>query len=211
MPQHTASLRLAVRGEPWDEGIEAYMTKTVEICTMNANLHSDTGYYYKYKRVLWGLPAILIPIVMSPISLMVGWSKGDTCANITASDYINACGFLITGVLSGVYSFFDYGTKMQVHFQHAGLYDLIKSDIETEMVKHRPYRIHADVFMTRVKMLMDQAAQTEPIIPQGILKRNKMTKEMVREKKTELVRIELTPGNSDASEESESKRIQVDA
>ena len=194
------SNRLEVRGEPWDNAIEAYMAKTIEICMMNSRLHMDTGYHYKKKRVMWGLPAILVPVVMSPISLMVGWDRGDTCANITTSDYLNACGFLLTGVLTGVYNFFDFSTRTAEHFHHAGRYDLIKSDIESEMVKHRQYRIHADVFMTRIKMLMDNAAQTEPVIPQKILERNQMSKEIVLAKKTELVRIELTPGHSQNSD-----------
>jgi len=192
--------------EPWDDMIEQYMQKTLEICVMNSRLHMDTGYHFKRKRVMWGLPAVLVPIIMSPISLMIGWASEAQPDSITAADYVNACGFLVSGVITGVYNFFDYSTKMAKHFHQAGIYDLIKSDVESEMVKHRQFRIKADVFLTRIKMLMDNAAQTDPVIPQKILERNELSKQLVREKKSELIRIEISPGNSRASNEAEQQR-----
>jgi hypothetical protein len=100
---------------------------------------------------------------MSPISLLLG-------SGSPQSEYINAGAFMLTGLIAGVYSFFRYGEKLERHFGFAGRYGDVVTDIEAILVKGRSFRGPADVFSTKIKMMMDNLALTEPTLPRFILR-----------------------------------------
>ena len=155
--------------EPWNDNIEKYFYNLREECVLHSQLNNDAGYHFKRKKNNWGLPSVLIPVIMAPISLMVGWSTNNTCSNITASDYINSIGYLAAGIVSGVYSYFNFGERTAKHFSVALLYDMIISEINMEMTKGVKFRVQADVFMVRITMLIASATNEEPTIPSFIL------------------------------------------
>ena len=99
---------------------------------------------------------------MSPVSLLME-------SEIEFAKYVNAGAFLTTDVIGGVYSFFKFGEKMTNHFNFRARYDDVVSDIELELVKGREFRTQLDVFATRIHMLVDNLAITEPVLPKGIL------------------------------------------
>ena len=148
--------------EQWGERNEIYMMNTIQICKNRADQHEQAGYHFKGKNTHWGLPLVLVPIIMSPISVLI-----DEYTSV--SKYINAIAFLATGVLGGVVSFFKYGEKMSNHFHFSSRYADIVTDIEAELVKGREYRVQLDVFLTCVKMVVDSLANTEPTLPKFIL------------------------------------------
>ncbi len=155
--------------EPWTDEIEEYCRNQISTCILHVDLNDEAGYHFKRKRVLWGLPGILIPIIMASVSLMVGWSRKDTCVKITAADYVNSIGYLIVGVVNGVYGFFNFGTKSAKCFATSLMYASIKSQIDQELHRGKLFRIPADVFMTKIGMLMDNAAAQEEVIPESII------------------------------------------
>jgi hypothetical protein len=148
--------------EKWGEGNEIYMHNIIKICKNRADQHEQAGYHFKGKNTHWGLPLVLVPVIMSPISVLIDEFTG-------VSKYINAGAFLATGVLGGVVSFFKYGEKMSDHFHFSSRYADIVTDIEAELVKGREYRTQLDVFSTRTKMIVDSLANTEPTLPKFIL------------------------------------------
>jgi len=180
-----------MREEPWDHRIEDYMKKLLNICYEKSNFHNEAGYHFKAKRNMWGLPTVLIPAMLSPISLMVGWAYKDTCNTITASDYISAVGFMLTAIFTAVYSFFGFGERYTQHFNAAAVYDSIISEVEAELVKHRQFRMQADVFTIRIKMQVDFAAQHEPLIPKRILEKNKTTQHEMNQKRGSLAQLNI--------------------
>ena len=153
---------------PWSQEIEDFMVEWKNMCKLKSNLHSKAGYIYKKKNAQWGLPTILIPISMSPISIMIGH---DACINeLNWQTIFNSCAFLISGIFSGVYSFFKYGEKMEQFFNFSARYYDVVTEIEAELIKERKFRVPADVFITRIKMLIDNLFKTEPIIPSSLNK-----------------------------------------
>lgn len=148
--------------EPWGDRNEAYMKEMIQLCKIRSSQHERSGYHFKGKNTHWGLPAVLIPTIMAPVSVLIDTEP-------EASKYVNAGAFLITGVIAGVVSFFKFGEKMANHFNFAARYADVVSDIELELVKAREFRVQLDVFSTRIHMLVDNLANTEPIIPQFIL------------------------------------------
>jgi hypothetical protein len=153
--------------EEWGDKNERYLNYLAQICSDNADKHERAGYVFKAKNTTWGLPMVLIPIIMSPISLMINNEK--------ASMYINAIAFLATGVVTGVYSFFKFGEKMSNHFNFSGKYEDVVSDIELEMSRGREFRTPLDVFFTKIHMRTDNLAGSAPILPKGIALDKKYT------------------------------------
>ena len=63
--------------EPWTrKGEELILAWSKEIKRAK-DLHDDSGYYYKNMRKRWGLPAIIIPAVMAPVSSVFFRNKLD--------------------------------------------------------------------------------------------------------------------------------------
>jgi hypothetical protein len=148
--------------EKWSIRNERYMHAMIALCRNKSSQHENAGYTFKKKNTYWGLPLVILPVIMSPVSLMVDSDK-------EVSKYINAVAFMITGIVGGVYSFFKFGEQMSNHFNFSARYADIVSDIELELVKGRDFRTQLDVFYTRIHMLVDNLSATEPVIPKGIL------------------------------------------
>lgn len=148
--------------EPWNTVLENYMRGFIQTAKHRAAQHEAAGYHFKTLNTRWGLPLVLVPVAMSPISLMIG-------SDSLQAGYINAGAFMLTGLIAGVYSFFRYGEKLERHFGFSGRYSDVVTDIEAILVKGRAFRGPADVFSTKIKMLMDNLTLTEPTLPRFVL------------------------------------------
>lgn len=133
-----------------------------QMCDVKKKQHEQAGYYFKNRNTLWGLPAVLIPTIMAPISVLID-------ENTDVGIYINAGAFLLTGIITGVMSFFKYGEKMTNHFNFSSKYADVISDINLELMKSRQFRVQLDVFSTRIHMITDSLSNSEPVIPSKIL------------------------------------------
>lgn len=148
--------------ECWSERNEDYLRSIISSCNIRADQHERAGYSFKSKNIYWGLPLVLLPTIMSPISILMEHNE-------EISKYVNAFAFLTTGVIGGVYSFFKFGEKMSDHFNMSARYTDVKTDIELELVKKREFRMQLDVFITRIHMITDNLANNEPVLPLDIL------------------------------------------
>ena len=162
-----------VKEEPWGSRIEKYLREVMKLCEEKSQLHDEAGYFFKKKKNTWGVPMVLVPAIFSPLTLMIAWNRNDTCDTITFADYFNAIGFMLTAFFTTVYGWYDYGMKYQLHFNHAYIFGSIHSKIKAEMVKHRRFRLNADVFMVQINMELDNAIRNEPVLPKSIIKKDK--------------------------------------
>jgi hypothetical protein len=147
--------------EPWNDRIEHYMREFIQTAKKRNAQHESAGYHFKRLNTRWGLPLVLVPVIMSPVSLLIDGVDG--------GEYVQAAAFMLSGVIAGVYSFFRYGEKLEKHFGFAGRYGDVATDIEAILVRSREFRGPADVFSTKIKMVMDNLAITEPTLPRFIL------------------------------------------
>lgn len=154
---------------PWSNDIEGLMNDWKNMCKLKSDLHSKAGYIYKRKHTHWGLPSMLIPISMAPISVMIGYNS--CSSDLNWQTIFNSAAFLISGIFSGVSSFFKFETKKEQFFNFSARYCDIITDIEAELIKDQKYRVPADVFIIRIKMLVDNLSITEPDIPSYLLKK----------------------------------------
>ena len=60
---------------------------------------------------------------------------------------------------------------MTNHFNYSARYTDVVSDIESELVKSRKFRIQLDVYSTRIHMITDNLANSEPVLPRYIARK----------------------------------------
>ena len=115
--------------EPWTDKVEELILHWSEDIKRSKNLHDESGYYYKNMRKQWGLPAIILPAVMAPISTVFAdtyWIK-----------YLNMASFVTVAIMSGVDSFFSFSTRKERHFNHSARYGELQTSIEAELFKRK--------------------------------------------------------------------------
>ena len=151
--------------EPWTHKGEELIKQWAEDIKKCKELHDTSGYYYKRMRKNWGLPAIILPTVMAPISSVF--------ADTTWIKYVNMCSFITVAIMSGIDSFFSFSTRKERHFNHAARYCELATTIEGELFKKKKYRIQSDVFCTEIRMRYDMLNTTAPVIPLHIIKKRK--------------------------------------
>jgi len=150
--------------EPWTHKGEELILAWSKQIKYSQMLHDKSGYYYKNMRKWWGLPAIIIPAVMAPISSVF--------SHTTWIKYVNMGAFVIVAILGGVDSFFNFATKKERHFNHSARYGELQTSIESELFKNKRFRIQADVFCTQTRMRFDMLNTTAPVIPQFLIDRH---------------------------------------
>lgn len=138
----------------WTEQTEDYITNIKINCQKEAEHHDKAGYSAKKLYNIYALPAILVPLIAAPIQ---GTFKDDEWTT-----YFSMSALVVTSILTGVNSFFNYGSKMQKHFNFSGRYGDIVTDIEESLTKARNNRINSDVFIRTQKMKFDSLNLTAP-------------------------------------------------
>jgi len=108
--------------EPWTHKGEELILAWSKQIKYSQILHDKSGYYYKNMRKRWGLPAIIIPAVMAPISSVF--------SHTTWIKYVNMGAFVIVAILGGVDSFFSFAAKKERHFNHSARYGELQTSIE---------------------------------------------------------------------------------
>jgi hypothetical protein len=161
--------------EPWTHKGEELIHMWAKEIKKSKDMHDQSGYYYKTMRKNWGLPAIILPACMAPVSSVF--------ADTTWIKYLNMASFIVVAIMGGIDSFFSFATRKERHFNHASRYGELLTAIEGELFKSKKFRIQSDVFCSETRMKYDTLNTTAPIIPSFILK--------IQEKKDKLTELEL--------------------
>jgi len=140
--------------EEWNEATEGLVKEWATLAEKASVAHNEAGKAFKKKHVLIGLPAILLPVCMAPISA--------TLADTEGIQYANMVGFLVSGCLSATHAFFSFDKKYQKHMDYSARYSDVNTDVKYEMVKSRRFRTSPDQFLMRIQMKMDNLAGSAP-------------------------------------------------
>lgn len=138
----------------WTDQVEEYITNIKNLCQTEAERHDKAGYSAKNLYNIFALPAILVPLIAAPIQ---GTFKDDDW-----TIYFSMSALVVTSILTGINSFFNYGAKMQKHFNFSGRYGDIVTDIEESLTKPRSNRVSSEVFIRTQKMKFDSLNLTAP-------------------------------------------------
>jgi len=125
----------------WADNSEKYIQDVKKYCMDKSIRHEAQFKKNKFRYNCLALPAVVTPILISVITPFIGES----------SDVILPVVLSGLGILNGVQTFFNYGSKSQKHNEYSNKYNDLVEDITTEIMKGETYRESAEVFCERVK------------------------------------------------------------
>lgn len=146
--------RRAVGEEEWNAKHEELAKEWGEKAQQASIDHNIMAKVFKKKHVGVGLPALLLPVAMAPLTT--------TLSDYDGIQYANMSAFLISAVLNAVHGFFSFDKKYQQHMDYSARYSDLNTDIKLEMVKARNFRVSADEFLTKVQMKFDNLGANAP-------------------------------------------------
>ena len=120
----------------WLVSAEVLIKKWKNDAEAQSKLHKKKGRLNKFKYAFFGVPSTLIPIIIAG-------------TNKYMSDYpivLNAL-LIMSGVLSGIVSFFNFGARSEKHFiAEVKLVEFV-NEIDVMMSKPKRHRVAADVYL----------------------------------------------------------------
>lgn len=147
-------IKRSIGEEEWSDSTEKLATEWGQKALEASAAHNKAGLKHKAKHVIFGLPSVLIPIAMAPISA--------TLADENGIQYVNMSAFLLSGILGAVDNFFAYDRKHQRHMDFSARYGDVATDVKYELAKSRKYRAAPDAFLMKIQMKMDSLAASAP-------------------------------------------------
>ena len=125
---------------PWEDREEQLVQKIASECTIVSKEHENKAKYNKKLYVAFGLPAMLIPIILAGLNTFLTKEHELLVSSL----------LILSGILTGISQFFNFGKKTQAHFEYASRYSELLLMIDIEMVKPKRFRLACDVFLERV-------------------------------------------------------------
>lgn len=125
---------------PWETRGEKILLNWYEDCKKRSKAHDLKGKRYKNHYAVFGIPSILIPIILGGVSSIV------PCNSI-----IYSLGMMTSGLFSGTNLFFNFGKQTACHQQFSAKYFELSTEIESELSKPKRFRVACDVYIERIK------------------------------------------------------------
>jgi hypothetical protein len=144
------------REEPWNERSEKLIMKWRDECVIVAKKHDAKGYVNKSRYKTWALPNIVLTVVMSGVSGALGDEH--------YMKYMAMSGFVVSGIITGISSLYNFGKLTQQHFDFSTRYSELALQIDAEMVKGRSFRTPSDVFSLQARMKFEQLNRNAPVL-----------------------------------------------
>lgn len=156
VPPPTAQSRLVISPshQEWDEQVEGFVRSFLADSEKAKEDHHTKGEWCQTLRNMWGLPSIMIPLIMAPLT--------QTFRDNPATSYISMGAFMISGITSSISQYFNYGKKSEQHFNTEADYSDLITDIKEELAKSRDNRREAAVSMSAFKMRFDCISKDAP-------------------------------------------------
>lgn len=145
-----------VNEEPWSVDLEHWVLYVRQIALTSMQEHDAEAYRLQRLHVLFGLPPVLVPLVMTFVSAVMGeWQY----------DYIvSSCLFLVSGISGALYKWMNLGELYTLHATFAARYYDLAMSIDAEMTRSRRFRRPADVFVTELRLNVQQMKVHAPAL-----------------------------------------------
>jgi hypothetical protein len=140
--------------ENWTDKNESLALEWQKKSEIASVAHNKSGLKNKFKHVITGLPAVLIPAIFAPLSVAL--------EGVPGVEYVSMAGFIATGVFGGINGFFNYSNKHQKHMDFSARYGDVVSDVQYELSMQRPFRIAPDRFLMKIQMKLDNLSANAP-------------------------------------------------
>jgi hypothetical protein len=141
---------------PWVTEVEELLEKWGSDCSVRSTAHAVHANKKRRLYRIIGIPSILVPICMASFSRL--YSDCDTYEVLL----MNSLGYLVSGSLAGVGTFFNFGQQYAQHAQYEILYYELYTEIECILAKPANFRGHADVILGTFRLKYDSLNRCSP-------------------------------------------------
>jgi len=135
----------------WEKREEILLLNWCDACIKKSKQHEAKGKENKTKYGLFAVPAILIPIILGGLSQVM------PCHSLGYS-----LGIMSAGLFGGINTFFNFGKKMQLHFEYANRFAELAVDIQAELAKPKRHRIACNLYVGQSKMKYQGLSSSAP-------------------------------------------------
>jgi hypothetical protein len=135
----------------WEKREEILLLKWCDDCIKKSKLHEIRGKQNKIKYGVFAVPAILIPIILGGLSQVM------PCHSLGYS-----LGIMSAGLFGGINAFFNFGNKMQLHFEYANRFAELAIDIQAELAKPKRHRVACDFYLGQSKLKYQNLCSESP-------------------------------------------------
>ena len=136
----------------WESREEDLLKMWMEEMKINSLKQGKKARETKKLYALFGVPATLVPIVLSGLS------------SLEIDPLVNSLLMIMTGSLIGISTFFNLGKKFAQHFEYEHKYDELARELEKELKKPKRHRIACDVYMEKIYMTYNGLNARAPAI-----------------------------------------------
>jgi hypothetical protein len=138
---------------PWELREEQLLLKWCDDCKKKSIEHDIKGKKNKVKFAIFGIPSILIPIILGGVASIV------PCHSLLYS-----LGMMGSGLFSGIAMFFNFGKKEASHFEYMNKFFELANEIESELSKPKRFRIACDVYVEKIKQKYNSLNKQSPTL-----------------------------------------------
>lgn len=139
---------------PWDHKQEEFIEKIQNTCIELSKQHAQASKSNKKKYIRYSIPAIILPLACGAVSSFIP----------PEYEYINGITLSLTGILTGINTFFNHGKKTEKHNEFAGRYAELAGYISAELCKPKKFRIQLDVFLERMTNKLNDLNNSAPML-----------------------------------------------
>lgn len=124
----------------WETREEDLLKKWMKEMYICSNKQGNKARHTKKLYALFGVPATLLPIILSGLT------------SLEIEPLVNSLLMITTGSLIGISTFFNLGKKFAQHFEYEHKYDELARELEKELQKPKRHRIACDLYMEKIYM-----------------------------------------------------------
>jgi hypothetical protein len=139
--------------ERWDSQNTAYFRKIIAECRKKSFQHGKQGRKVKKIYQLSSIPLISLPIIVSVLS-----------KQLSEYELLSSIFFIVIGIGNVISAFLNLGQKYQINLEYECRYDELACDVESELIKGKEYRLQFDVYLTRVRLKLNNLNKNAPLI-----------------------------------------------
>ena len=136
----------------WQKREEDLLKKWLDDMIESSKKQGLKGRRTKKLYAILGVPATLIPVIMSGLT------------SLNVDPIVNSLMMVTTGTLIGISTFFNLGKKFSEHFEYESRYDELAKELEKELCKPKAFRISCDVYMERIYMKYCSLNASAPVV-----------------------------------------------
>ena len=139
---------------PWESKQEQFILKIKEQCDELSKQHEIVSKSHKKRYIRYSVPSIVLPIVFGAVSNFIP----------TEYDFVSGVALSVTGILTGINTFFNHGRKCERHNEYSGRFAELAGYISTELCKPKKYRVQLDVYLERVTRKFNDLNNSAPML-----------------------------------------------